>query len=106
MREIDVHELQSLLLTDRGSVELVDVREPWEVAKCSIEGSRPVPMGEIAARLGELDPDRPTVLICHHGARSMQVALWLAQQGFTEVINLRGGIDAWARSVDPAMPVY
>jgi rhodanese-related sulfurtransferase len=106
MREIDVRELQSWLLTDRGSVQLVDVREPWEVARCRIEGSQALPMGEIASRLGELDPDRRTVVVCHHGARSMHVATWLAQQGFGEVINLRGGIDAWARDIDPAMPVY
>ena len=106
MREIDVRELQSLLVTDRGSVELVDVREPWEVAHCQIEGSRAVPMGEIPSRLSELDPGRRTVVICHHGTRSMHVAMWLAQQGFEDVINLRGGIDAWARDVDPAMPVY
>jgi rhodanese-related sulfurtransferase len=106
MREIGVRELQSLLLTDRGSVELVDVREPWEVAHCRIEGSRSLPMGEFASRVDELDPDRPTVVICHHGVRSMHVAKWLAQQGFNDVINLRGGIDAWAREIDPAMPVY
>jgi rhodanese-related sulfurtransferase len=106
MREIDARELQSLLVTDRGSVGLLDVREPWEVAHCRIEGSLSVPMGEIASRLGELDPGRKTVVICHHGARSMHVAMWLAQQGFADVINLRGGIDAWARDIDPAMPVY
>jgi rhodanese-related sulfurtransferase len=106
MREIDVRELHAWLATDRESVQLVDVREPWEVARCLIEGSQAVPMGEIAARLGELDPGRRTVVVCHHGARSMQVAMWLAGQGFGEVINLRGGIDAWARAIDPAMPVY
>jgi rhodanese-related sulfurtransferase len=106
MREIDVRELQSWLATDRGAVELVDVREPWETAHCRIEGSRTVPMGEIASRLGELDPDRATVVICHHGTRSMHVVMWLAQQGFSDVINLRGGINAWARDIDPAMPVY
>jgi rhodanese-related sulfurtransferase len=106
MREIDVRELQSWLVTDRGSVQLLDVREPWEVARCRIEGSRAVPMGELPARLDEFDPDRRTVVVCHHGVRSMHVAKWLAQQGFGDVINLRGGIDAWARDIDPAMPVY
>jgi rhodanese-related sulfurtransferase len=106
MREIDVRELQSRLVTDHGSVQLVDVREPWEVTQCRIEGSLALPMGQIAARLGELDPDLMTVVVCHHGSRSMHVAMWLAQQGFGNVINLRGGIDAWAREIDPAMPVY
>jgi rhodanese-related sulfurtransferase len=106
MQEIDVRELQSWLLTDRGSVQLLDVREPWELAQCRIEGSLAVPMGEIPARLGEIDPELKTVVVCHHGARSAHVAMWLAQQGFGNVINLRGGIDAWARVIDPAMPVY
>ena len=65
-----------------------------------------VPMREIPARLAELDADAETIVICHHGARSMQVALFLERQGFANVLNLAGGVDAWARAVDPAMPVY
>ena len=63
-------------------------------------------MREIPARLAELDPETPTVVVCHHGTRSMHVAMFLERQGFSSVINLTGGVDAWARTVDPAMPVY
>jgi rhodanese-related sulfurtransferase len=63
-------------------------------------------MREIPARLGEVDPQAEVVVICHHGSRSLQVAQFLARQGYGKVHNLSGGVDAWARSVDPAMPVY
>jgi len=85
---------------------LLDVREPWEFQTCHIEGSQLVPMGEIASRAAELDPAIEVVVICHHGGRSMQVAMFLEKHGFSEVINLAGGVDAWARTVDPGMPVY
>lgn len=63
-------------------------------------------MGEIPARAGEIDPQGDVVVICHHGGRSMQVAMFLEKNGFPKVHNLAGGVDAWAKSVDPAMPVY
>ena len=85
---------------------LLDVREPWEFDTCRIDGSIPIPMRTIPARLSELDEDTPVVCICHHGARSMQVAHFLEQHGFGEVANLTGGVDAWARQVDPTMPIY
>jgi rhodanese-related sulfurtransferase len=85
---------------------LLDVREPWEFQTCRIADSLPMPMREVPARLGELDPGAEVVVICHHGSRSMQVAVFLARQGYTGVHNLAGGVNAWARSVDPAMPVY
>ncbi len=85
---------------------LVDVREPWEFERCSIDGSRPMPMATVPLRLQELDPQAETVLICHHGARSFQVGLFLEQRGFGRLYNLQGGVDAWARSVDPAMATY
>ena len=65
-----------------------------------------MPMAEVPKRLAELDPQAETVVICHHGGRSMQVAIFLEKQGFTRVHNLAGGLDAWARSVDPSMPTY
>ena len=85
---------------------LLDVREPWEFQTCRIADSRLLPMQEIPARLGEVDPQAEVVVICHHGGRSRQVAQFLARQGYARVHNLAGGVDAWARSVDPAMPVY
>lgn len=85
---------------------LLDVREPPEHAICRIEGSTLMPMNSVPARLGELDPQRDTVVICHHGGRSMQVAMYLERQGFAKVINLAGGVDGWATQVDPAMARY
>jgi rhodanese-related sulfurtransferase len=90
----------------RERPQLLDVREPWEFQTCRIADSLPVPLRELPMRLGELNPEAETVVICHHGARSMHAALLLERQGFERVHNLAGGIDAWARSVDPAMPVY
>jgi rhodanese-related sulfurtransferase len=95
-------------VADKGRAKplLLDVREPWEFQTCNIAGSLHVPMGEIPSRTGELDPDSEVVVICHHGGRSMQVAMFLEKNGFPKVHNLAGGVDAWAKSVDPAMPVY
>lgn len=85
---------------------LLDVREPAEYEHCYIPGSILIPMGDIMARIAELEPDQETVVICHHGRRSHQVCLYLEQQGFSQVINLEGGVDAWAKQVDPSMPTY
>jgi rhodanese-related sulfurtransferase len=85
---------------------LLDVRENWEFATCQIPGSVQIPMALVPIRISELDDDREIVCICHHGARSMQVAAFLERNGFTEVTNLTGGIHAWAVQVDGAMPTY
>jgi len=85
---------------------LLDVREPREFAHCHIEGAISMPMASVPARIRELDPDRDIVVICHHGMRSRQVALYLQQQGFAKLYNLDGGVAAWAAQVDPAMPTY
>ena len=89
---------------------LLDVREPWEVqtACVSEDGFKllTIPMREVPARLAELDPDQPVACLCHHGMRSLQVANVLVQSGFTEVVNLQGGIDAWSHEVDPSVPRY
>jgi rhodanese-related sulfurtransferase len=86
---------------------LLDVREPWEYQTASIPGGLLMPMGEVASRAHtELDPDAPVVVMCHHGARSLNVALWLRDQGFTHAQSLSGGIDAWSRSIDPEIPRY
>jgi rhodanese-related sulfurtransferase len=85
---------------------LLDVREAWEFQTCSIAGSRHLPMGEVAARKAELEAEADIVVICHHGGRSMQVAMFLEQNGFAKVHNLAGGVDGWARNVEPSMPVY
>ncbi|MFM2400060.1 MAG: hypothetical protein RL341_2217 [Pseudomonadota bacterium] len=85
---------------------VLDVREPWEFATCAIAGATHVPMREIPARLADLDSEREIVCVCHHGMRSLQVGVFLARNGFERVYNLAGGIDAWAREVEPAMPRY
>lgn len=91
---------------ERSKPVLVDVRQPWELDVCRIDGSKPVPMSAIPARFMELDRDAETVVICHHGARSYQVCMFLEHQGFTNIYNLYGGVAAWAQQVDPAMPTY
>ena len=91
---------------EKPAPALIDVREPWEHEICRIEGARLIPMGTITSRLGEIEHDTPTVVICHHGARSAQVGHFLEQQGFGPMVNLAGGVAAWAAQVDPAMPTY
>ena len=107
MRQISAPELAAWLSdASREKPVLVDVREAWEFERARIEGARLVPMREVAARLHEIDPAKPVVAICHHGGRSMQVALFLEKAGYSNVHNLVGGVDAWSRSVDPAIPRY
>lgn len=107
MQNLSVAELAAWLADpSRQAPVLLDVREPWEFQTCHIAGARHVPMNELPARLGELDPGAELVAICHHGTRSLHVAYFLARQGFERVHNLVGGVDAWARTIDPAMPVY
>ena len=86
---------------------LLDVREPWEFEMAKIAGARLMPMGDVSTRAHqELDPDSQIVVICHHGVRSMNVTVWLRQQGFEKAQSMRGGIDAWSRRVDQKVPVY
>ncbi len=83
------------MCASRGSIET-----------CHIDGASPMPMRTVPARLAELDPEQAVVCICHHGARSMQVAHFLEQNGFADVTNLTGGVHAWALQVDNKMPTY
>lgn len=106
MRQMTAPELNDYLATADPPPLLLDVREPWEFEHCHIEGSRLLPMGQIPSHRDELDPQAEIVVICHHGVRSQQVAGFLERAGFPHVINLRGGVDAWAREVDVNMPVY
>jgi len=85
---------------------LLDVREGWEFETCHIAGSTLIPMHLIPVRVSEIDDGREVVCICHHGARSMQVAAFLERNGFSNVTNLTGGVHAWAVQVDPSMPKY
>ena len=106
MREFSATQLRDYLASDNNDPLLLDVREPWEFRVCQIQGSQLIPMGQIPASLKALDPQRETVVICHHGIRSRQVAMFLEYQGFADVINLAGGVDAWARDVDRQMATY
>ena len=105
--EITVVEVASQLRSDSSVPVLLDVREPWEIAKASIAGSRNIPMGELASRaLRELDPEEAIVVLCHSGVRSLKATMWLRNQGFEKAQSLRGGIDAWSREIDPQVPRY
>ena len=104
--EISVAELKAM--RDAGpEVTVLDVREPWEFDTAHIADSKHIPMGDIPARFNqELDPEKHIVVVCHHGVRSMNVTVWLRQQGFENVQSLRGGIDRWSREIDPSVPLY
>jgi len=91
---------------DAGTTVLLDVREDVELSMAAIDGAMHIPMGQIPARIGELNPDQTIVVMCHSGGRSAQVATYLSQQGFPDVFNLDGGIQAWSRSVDSTIPEY
>jgi len=104
--EITAEELKAL--REKGTkLVLLDVREPWEVETARIEGATFIPMGDVPLRAHqELDPEEHIVVVCHHGVRSLNVCQWLRQQGFERSQSMRGGIDRWARAVDPMVPVY
>lgn len=106
MREFSATELQGYLDTTPEQPLLLDVREPWEFDKAHIDGSVLIPMRSVPQQLAELDPDRETVVICHHGIRSRMVCRFLESQGFSNLINLGGGVAAWAADVDRQMPTY
>jgi len=103
--EIDVAELDRLRRDGVGTA-ILDVREPWELAVCRFEGSIDVPLAMLPARIDDLPRHRPLVVVCHHGMRSLRAVAWLRAQGVDNAINLRGGIDAWAREIDTAMRTY
>jgi rhodanese-related sulfurtransferase len=107
VKEINAGEL-ARWLADESTAQpvLLDVREEWEVKLCHIEGSLHIPMNLIPLRMSELPDDRPIVTVCHHGVRSYQVGLYLANAGFDPVISLKGGVEAWACDVDPTMAHY
>jgi rhodanese-related sulfurtransferase len=89
---------------------VLDVREPWELQTASVRPAGfdlvSIPMGEITARLAELQPATPVACLCHYGARSQRVAAFLAANGFENVVNIAGGIHAWAMELDPTVAIY
>ena len=112
IEQVSPRDLASWLRAAGGDRQplLLDVREPqeWRLASVQIDGAelQQMAMHTIAPRLHELDPARPVAVLCHHGGRSIQVAMFLAQRGFARVANVAGGIDAWALQLDPALPRY
>jgi rhodanese-related sulfurtransferase len=93
-----------------GNTVVLDVREAWEVETACVKPDGfellPIPMHTVPLRLQELKPDQPIAVLCHHGGRSMQVAAFLVQQGFSHVANVAGGIHAWSTQVDASVPTY
>jgi rhodanese-related sulfurtransferase len=107
MLDYEISAAEAATLLKQKQARIIDVREPWEFATAHIEGSVPIPMGDVPSRAHqELDPEERLVLVCHHGVRSMNVAVWLRNQGFEQAQSLRGGIDAWSIEVDPSVHRY
>lgn len=107
MQQLRVRQLADWLADDsRPAPVLLDVREPWEFELCRLAGAQLIPMHLVPTRCDEIDPDRDVVVICHHGGRSMQVAMYLEHKGYRAVHNLMGGVDAWAGEIDPTMRRY
>lgn len=105
VKEVSAEELKARL--DSGNAPLlIDVREPWEHQIVNIEGAKLIPMNTIPEQMNELDKNAEIVVHCHHGQRSWNVANYLLQHGFTNVKNLTGGIDSWARRVDKTKRTY
>jgi len=98
-------EAQALLQRLGTAGHLLDVRENWEYALTHVEGSLHVPMDQVPLRLAELNPDHTYAVLCHHGRRSQQVAGLLSTKGY-KVVNVTGGIEAWAATLDPDISRY
>jgi len=105
MKQYTVEQFKDYLESG-GKPVILDVREAWEFETCHLENSIHISMSQIPARLDELDPEEETIVLCHYGMRSRQVITYLETQGFNNLINLEGGIDAWSKSVDTTMPQY
>ncbi len=110
IEQIRPSDLAAWLRAQAGPAVVLDVREPDELRRASVqpEGFEllAIPMNEIPARLAEIDPERPVACLCHHGARSQRVAMYLASNGFRSVANIAGGIDAWSLERAPSVPRY
>jgi rhodanese-related sulfurtransferase len=91
---------------DASEVTLLDVREPAELELAAVDGVLHIPMRDVPTRLAELDRDKPLVVMCHSGGRSRRVAEFLVANGFDQIFNLTGGIDAWSQQVDAQVPRY
>ena len=106
MQQITAVELNQRLQAGASLPLLLDVREPHEFGHCRIEGSINMPMSQVFSDYSKLDPLQETIVICHHGIRSLQIANFLLSHGFLEIANLTGGVAAWASQVDRSMATY
>jgi rhodanese-related sulfurtransferase len=107
MNDLEITPAEIKQRIDRGEkLLLVDVREPWEFAICRIEGAMLIPMGSVPAHLQSLDTDDDVICYCHHGMRSLDVAVWLREQGVAGAKSLAGGIERWSLEIDPQVPRY
>ena len=107
MLDYEISAADAAALRREHNVRFIDVREPWEVATAPIDGAVPMPMATCQrGRTGDYDPDERLVVFCHAGVRSMNVTVWLRNQGFEQVQSMRGGIEAWSVEVDPSVPRY
>jgi rhodanese-related sulfurtransferase len=107
MLDFEISPTDAATLLNEKQARLIDVREPWEYATTKVEGSELIPMGDVPSRAHqELDPELRLLVMCHHGVRSMNVTVWLRNQGFEKAQSVRGGIDAWSAEVDPKVPRY
>jgi rhodanese-related sulfurtransferase len=94
------------LMEENASLKLIDVREPWEHKLARLENSQLIPLRELTNQLSKFEASNTFLVYCHHGSRSFYACAFLMQQGFKEVYNLEGGIDAWSRDVDRSIPKY
>jgi len=106
MDDLEITPAEAKQRLERGGVLLVDVREPWEFEICQIAGAKLIPMGTIPANLQALDTDDEVICYCHHGMRSLDVAVWLRGQGVERAKSLAGGIDRWSTEIDSSVPRY
>lgn len=107
MTELEISPADFKERLDSGEpLVLIDVREPWEFEVCRIDGAKLIPMGTIPANLQALDTEEDMICYCHHGMRSLDVAVWLRQQGVESARSLAGGIERWSAEIDPHVPRY
>ena len=105
MESLNVIQLKKELETDAQTV-LLDVRDKWEYDLCHIDNSVNISLSDITERKDELDKQPRTVILCHHGMRSTIAGEYLISEGFEQIVNLEGGIDAWASTIDKSMTRY
>lgn len=103
---LEVTPTEARSLVQESNALIIDVREKWELELCRIAGTHHIPLQDLPQRRDEVPADRPVIINCHHGMRSMQAVSWLRQQGYDNVTNLHGGIDLWSQEIDSSVARY